>query len=358
MADRPPRAEDASGVRNLEGVGNGPPYAGGLIEAVQQAASELTQPELDALSDPSFRSQASRWRSGSGSKKVSAALARMLNSLHAIRPQWLSSLRRGGEEPPAVVPLPLNGPAQPSTSWFLTRLSWMERMVKLLGSYVRTVVVLVVLLCFPKLVSAFIAFSIRLVLRLCSAIVIRLLREVWIEMVGFMGQITNLTSGVEQSLVVYLEDVMMSWSSGWFVFSHPTTLQTSPMAAPMAEGLPPQAAPSPCPPPTPPPRMISYDWHSPQKEVECVLQTAWKSDVYECYFFQQVYLAASPSGAGFVVFVCGVGAFAALIGKSWFQNCIRHGSGWISATMKFGACAFGFHVVAHDDPKTCQDNPS
>ncbi len=255
MADRPPRTEDASGVRMLEGVGNGPPYAGGLIEAVQQAASELTQPELDALSDPSLRSQASRWRSGSGSKKVSAALARMLNSLHAIRPQWLSSLRRGGEEPPAVVPLPLNGPAQPSTSWFLTRLSWMERMVKLLGSYVRTVVVLVVLLCFPKLVSAFIAFSIRLVLRLCSAIVIRLLREVWIEMVGLMGQITNLTSGVEQSLVVYLEDVMMSWSSGWFVFSHPTTLQTSPMAAPMAEGLPPQAAPSPCPPPTPPPQV-------------------------------------------------------------------------------------------------------
>ena len=27
--------------------------------------------------------------------------------------------------------------------------------------------------------------------------------------------------------------------------------------------------------------MISYDWHSPQKEVECVLQTAWKNDVYE-----------------------------------------------------------------------------
>ena len=31
--------------------------------------------------------------------------------------------------------------------------------------------------------------------------------------------------------------------------------------------------------------MISYDWHSPKKEVECVLQTAWKSDIYECFFF-------------------------------------------------------------------------
>ena len=145
---------------------------------------------------------------------MSAALARMLNSLHAIRPQWLSSLRCGGEEPPAVVPLPLNGPAQPSTSWFLTRLSWMERMVKPLGSYVRTVVVLVVLLCFPKLVSAFIAFSIRLVLRLCSAIVIRLLRSLdrdgWLYGANYQfdfggGAIfSGLSRGCDDELVIWM----------------------------------------------------------------------------------------------------------------------------------------------------------
>ena len=257
MAERAPGAEDASGLRLLEEKGKIPANAGGLLEAVQQATLELTQPELDALSDASFRSQASRWRSGSGSKKVSAALARMLNSLHAIKPQWLSSLRRGGEDPPAVVPLPLNGPAQPSPSWFFIRLNWVERMVKFLGAYMRTVVVLIVLLCFPKLVSAFIAFTIRLVLRLCSAIIVRLLREVWVELVGFLGQITNLTSGVEQSLVAYLEDVMMSWSSGWLVSTPPTVLQTSPMSAPVVDGPPSQVFPSPSPPPTPPPQVFT-----------------------------------------------------------------------------------------------------
>lgn len=130
-------------------------------------------------------------------------------------------------------------------------------MVKFLGSYMRTVVVLIVLLCFPKLVSAFIAFTIRLVLRLCSAIIVRLLREVWVELVGFLGQITNLTSGVEQSLVAYLEDVMMSWSSGWLVSTPPTVLQTSPMSAPVVDGPPSQVFPSPSPPPTPPPQVFT-----------------------------------------------------------------------------------------------------
>ena len=62
MAERAPGAEDASGLRLLEEKGKIPANAGGLLEAVQQATLELTQPELDALSDASFRSQASRWR--------------------------------------------------------------------------------------------------------------------------------------------------------------------------------------------------------------------------------------------------------------------------------------------------------
>ena len=59
-----------------------------VLRAVQLAAGELSSEEMAWLRDPDFRSQAARWRSGSGSRKISAAFARLLNALYSIRPGW------------------------------------------------------------------------------------------------------------------------------------------------------------------------------------------------------------------------------------------------------------------------------
>eukprot|EP00435_Cladocopium_sp_Y103_P003267 s4088_g1.t1 len=67
----------------------------GVLAAVQQAAQELSPDDLAALGDASFRSQASRWRSGNGPRKLSAAFARFLNAMGSIKPAWLASLEVG-----------------------------------------------------------------------------------------------------------------------------------------------------------------------------------------------------------------------------------------------------------------------
>lgn len=62
----------------------------GVLRAVKLASDELSPDELSALKDPAFRTQASKWRSGSGSRRVSAAFARLLNALQSIRPAWVN----------------------------------------------------------------------------------------------------------------------------------------------------------------------------------------------------------------------------------------------------------------------------
>lgn len=56
-----------------------------VLRAVQMASAELGPEDVESLQDPQFRSQAAKWRSGSGSRRASAVLAKLLNGLHAIK---------------------------------------------------------------------------------------------------------------------------------------------------------------------------------------------------------------------------------------------------------------------------------
>ena len=55
----------------------------------------------EALSDPSARAQAARWRSGPEPRRATAILARMMQSLQSVRPSWTQA------EPPVAELLPV-----------------------------------------------------------------------------------------------------------------------------------------------------------------------------------------------------------------------------------------------------------
>lgn len=79
-----------------DGLGAPSHAAEALVQAVRRAASELPPGEVgsgihlhDILNDPAARAQAACWRSGGVAKKVGAAFARLVDSLHKLKPGWL-----------------------------------------------------------------------------------------------------------------------------------------------------------------------------------------------------------------------------------------------------------------------------
>ena len=203
-----PNSANAREEHGLDG-GCGP----SVMRAVQLAAGELSQEEMASLQDPGFRSQAARWRSGSGSRKISAAFARLLNALYSIKPGWAASTGPSVCEPlPTVEALPINRiEGKNDQTW--SQLKGMVRMAYVfLVKYWRTLWVLLVVIMFPKLASAMVAMVIRMVIRFIAAMVMRVFRELTLELGGVLAQLSTLTTGVEQTLVHQLDMWMIDWS--------------------------------------------------------------------------------------------------------------------------------------------------
>ena len=178
-----------------------------VVKAVKLASQELSDADLSALGDPAFRSQASRWRSGSGARRVSAAFARLLTSLHSIRPTWVTPRQNG--EPVPVEPLPFTaGPAPEQVARARHLLAQLYGWFYVVGKYWRTVWLLFFMILFPRLTAAIVAMMIRLMIRFFVAIFTRLLREIWFELEGVVGQLAVLSQGFELALVQHLETWM------------------------------------------------------------------------------------------------------------------------------------------------------
>lgn len=183
-----------------------------VLRAVQLAAGELSSEEMASLRDPDFRSQAARWRSGSGSRKISAAFARLLNALYSIRPGWATSAGPAVLEPlPTVEALPINAVGvKNDQTW--SRLRGLVHMAYVfLVKYWRTLWVLLVIIMFPKLASALVAMVIRMVIRFIAAMFMRVFRELTLELGGVLAQLSTLTTGFEQTLVHQLDMWMIDW---------------------------------------------------------------------------------------------------------------------------------------------------
>ena len=63
----------------------------------------------------------------------------------------------------------------------------------------------------PKLVAALLAMVVRLVVRFCTIMVMRMVKEGVVELDGVLFQLSALTSGVEQAVVHQLEVWMTEW---------------------------------------------------------------------------------------------------------------------------------------------------
>ena len=141
-------------------------WEGGRLvkQAMQIAAEKVGEEHLAAMPDPAFRAQAARWRSGDEGRKFSAVLARFLNGLSTLRPGWQAEVA-GSSDPPEVTPLPLTrktlGNYEPALWW--RRWTDVKRFFLV---HWRAMWVLLVILCFPKLVATCLAVFLRMVVRL------------------------------------------------------------------------------------------------------------------------------------------------------------------------------------------------
>lgn len=184
---------------------------GRLVKPAMQIAAEKAGDEhLAAMSDPAFRAQAARWRSGDEGRKVSAVLARFLNGLSTLRPGWQAEVA-GSSDPPEVTPLPWTrktlGNYEPALWWK----RWTELRRFFLAHW-RAMWVLLVLLCFPKLVATCLAVFLRMLMRLLVAVVVRVFRAAWLELDGALGGLAGLSCTLEAVLVQHLEAAFGDWT--------------------------------------------------------------------------------------------------------------------------------------------------
>ena len=181
--------------------------AAAAFKAVEQAGSHLGAATLDngltaeeVLSNPANRAVAARWRSGSMPRRITAALARAMQSLQ----EWSPSGALPAGRPAAAEPLPVRGsrgtPAAPSSTVQLWPLPWWVPRVTF-----RTGVLLLVLLLFPRVVALVFA----LVFRLLSRAAVSFLANVFLEI---YQQAMFSAADVEEFLVQWLHQ-QLGWQT-------------------------------------------------------------------------------------------------------------------------------------------------
>ena len=153
--------------------------AAAAFRAVEQAGSHLGTTTLgngltaeQVLSDPANRAVAARWRSGPVPRRITAALARAMQSLQ----EWSPSGALAAGRPAPAEPLPVRSsrgtPAAPAAPAQLPLLPWWVPRPTF-----RTGVLLLVLLLFPRVVALVFA----LVFRLLSRAAVNFLANVFLE---------------------------------------------------------------------------------------------------------------------------------------------------------------------------------
>lgn len=202
----------ASGSRPLPADARPPALsdpAPSVVDVVREVTASCGHAEVEpgvsmneALSDPKLRASAAKWRSGNETRRVTALCARLLNGLQSIKPSWLEGLA-AAPEPAPVQPLPMRearvGPHEPPNRlmmvyyWFLAHVKW------------KTLCLVLLIMCFPKVFALLVTVVIRLLVRALLALVGRLLTEVGRELREMLFQVTLATSSTEESLLQYLE---------------------------------------------------------------------------------------------------------------------------------------------------------
>ncbi|CAE7354505.1 unnamed protein product, partial [Symbiodinium microadriaticum] len=199
-----------------------------LLEAVSKAATRLgPEPVSDNLSpaeviaDPAARETAARWRAGPPARRLTSVLARMVQALQgyggvvagpvcpAARP-----VAQGVASPECSAPKRRAGPmknlqvvsadspsavaASTSASWS-SPWNWARQLTRgrLLRFNWKTVLAVLVVIMFPRLIALVIAITLRLVAKAVMSVASHVLRELWFQL--------NATAAeIEEALVDWL----------------------------------------------------------------------------------------------------------------------------------------------------------
>ena len=213
--------------------------ADAVLRVVEDAAAQLGPVQVDAgrtpqevLSDQASREAAARWRAGSAPRRFTATLARLATAVQS----WTAPGSRpeaSGLAPLAPVrPRPLREPTDETRPSAMA--AWGHLAVCLARNRIRTLVVLFVILMFPRLLALSLALIIRLMMRAVVALASHLVREL-------MYQTMTAASELEEMLIGWL-----SYQMGSSAFPQP---QQVPSLPPAGSNL--RAAEAPPPPPDP-----------------------------------------------------------------------------------------------------------
>ncbi|CAE7237586.1 unnamed protein product, partial [Symbiodinium microadriaticum] len=208
-----------------------------LLEAVSKAATRLgPEPVSDNLSpaeviaDPAARETAARWRAGPPARRLTSVLARMVQALQGYggvvagpvcpaarpaaqgvaSPECSAPKRRAGplrslqvvsaDSPSAVA-------ASTSASWSSTW-SWARQLTRgrLLRFNWKTVLAVLVVIMFPRLIALAIAITLRLVAKAVMSVASHVLRELWFQLNATAAEI---------------EEALVDWLYGQLGFVNP-----------------------------------------------------------------------------------------------------------------------------------------
>ena len=136
-----------------------------------------------------------------------------MSSLSAIKPDCFKKAveTETSGEMPVVEALPLNEVARKNPASWKRLCGSTNGLATWVAAHWRTLWVLILMLCFPKLVAMLVAMLIRLVIRLMMALVMRVVREVAFELGDVMLHLSQLTANVELVLMGQLENMVHDW---------------------------------------------------------------------------------------------------------------------------------------------------
>ena len=187
-----------------------------------------------ALQSPALRANAGRWRGGTETRRVTALLARLMNGLQSIKPSWLDGSRPGG--PSLVEALPLRpsrveAPVTSSWSGGLMRMVWQ----RVCMNWWRTLLLTLVILCFPKLTAMVITLVLRLAISFVKGLLWQILAEVGKELKTLCLQMSQASSSFEFMVVEALEG-LFGGQEEFAATQHSWTTATPPAAASTTPG--------------------------------------------------------------------------------------------------------------------------
>ena len=179
------------------------------VARAEQACGDLeVEPGVSmraALRDPGTRAQAARWRSGSEPRRVTAILARMLQSLQRIRPGW--GCEEAVADLPVAEPMPMR-PQPGARAWSLqSMLRWPLCLTAMRG-YWRTMAFVALAVLFPKVFAMLATVMVRLLCRAILVLVGRLASEIGRELHTAVMQLSEVSSTVEEWLVTMADEMM------------------------------------------------------------------------------------------------------------------------------------------------------